>query len=405
MMPFSNNTYFPVKTLSQLASPSYVIGYDAGSAAYFKTLTTAFNYGVQNIGNTGTSLASLVDREIRIKKLSAAVSNSNTAANFLELKLASDTVVINYDFAKFVLDSATTTHTPVNYTSTGTTFEEHLVGIDNAIATIIADSQVYDSGWIKFPTYDAANTYEFGFPNYTNNTYNLPEYRVIGREVKLRGKLIIPLTGTANSSAMMDLSTYKSTAATFLGTNGLDWTLDTAGGYTNGNKLYSNTIFATANNKLVPDQTTFLGTLRFSRNMFLLNTSNELTSKPFDMYAKVEVYITSTGKLMFKTGPSNIPTADEIPITHFDGMSITRENTTIIKEPFPMYGDGTAFGTYFDGAASIVSSNYHYPVNFSGYLSQLGGFTVDLDGLSFTIAKTTSINDIKTDVAYLVSQL
>lgn len=245
--------------------------------------------------------------------------------------------------------------------------------------------ETFDSGWVDIDTYAGETTY--GLPEITNIT--TPQVRVMGRLVMFRGMLCIPLSDTTGG-LVTNYNNSFDTESVDIHTTGTGITVTEESTFSN-----ITTAPLLSDSDLYPDSSMNFERLAY-RSIFMSGNT-----KPIAMSASVNVSFLTNGRL-------KVTALKEIEFggSSFDGTqqpnSLRRFLTTRVDADdydlsFDSYRTSTNDSSTVYAEFTSTDSVGQFPMEVDATkASDLGGFLIDLSGLSYTIDVNTPISTIRT---------
>lgn len=246
----------------------------------------------------------------------------------------------------------------------------------------------FDSGWVNLTGYNGGSQ-TYGLPT-ISNLPSTPQYRVMGRLVKFRGTLCIPLQNSGGD-LVDDYDNSYGANTTAIQTTQTGWTLE------NSSKR-----FRATSPRLLPSVTLVPNaSLKFEnviahRQIF----STAASGDPINITASVNVEFGTGGGI-------SIVSLKEL---EFGGASFSANQTKSNQRRFlTTHVDANdyelnfeSYRTSTDGSSNVYAaftatdSSLQYPMNiYADDIEYLGGFLIDLSQFSFVISENTSIASIE----------
>lgn len=420
---FLNSTYFINSTLSTIGASAFVVGVDVTNNRYFRMDINELRPSLSNTGS-GAELISLDSASDTFTQKRLAVTNlAGNTSSPLQIN-DSTTLSINFDQDKINADNLNITFTP-SYYSDGDNLAAHLTNIDTALSDLndaVSTNNMYDSGWKAVPARVVNGASSYGTVSITNTPFDYSglQYRVMGRQVFIRGTLYIPLAATAEGAPITNYTTTLTTDQTYVAVGyNTGWWEDTLQSG-QGSAIVKRTTFNS--NYLKPELEHYLGEVTFRRYVRMKDEGgSDIASQYGLLTARCRVSFNSDGEFfiwndlgttsIYGIGAQLAQSAWGTSVVRSGDYAISQQlwSTDVNSELSPEGGMATSdanqwkndsinygYGNTFNTTPPYTSAKFN--LDFNGQVTSMGGFYANID-FSYLIDSDVSIANIQSAVA------
>lgn len=252
-----------------------------------------------------------------------------------------------------------------------------------------AGMERYDSGWKQFPDYSTSSTGFVSLSNFPN-----PQFRIIGRMVFLRGKVIVPLDD-GNGNLVSDRNNYptEQRATVHTASSGISTT------DANGVGTLLSFPQLLNDSELFPQKDTAYRRMFEGRRRIQAKGNNNVLAMTF-ICSKIR--FTTSGNLELSSVSNyEIPGSEGDSNTHLKTSQFRRLGTIVNADDYAL--DYSSYRTAHDGAAfqnDTAQSSEQYPFKVDHTdVNYWGGMNMDIEGLYWIISDSISLETIRSKFA------